>query len=48
VITSTLLTLVVVPVLWSYLVRERRPVEVAARGPGGAGSPAFVQAPRDD
>ena len=25
VITSTLLTLVVVPVIWSYLVRERRP-----------------------
>ncbi|HUP06974.1 MAG TPA: efflux RND transporter permease subunit, partial [Caldimonas sp.] len=28
VITSTLLTLVVVPVLYSYLVRERRPATV--------------------
>ena len=39
VITSTLLTLVVVPVLYSYLVRERKPKlapEVAAAaGPGG-------------
>ena len=26
VITSTLLTLVVVPVLWSYLVRDKKPV----------------------
>ena len=35
VITSTLLTLVVVPVLYSYLVRERKPVPapVALGGP---------------
>jgi hypothetical protein len=39
VITSTLLTLVVVPVLYSYLVRERRPVPA---GPPAhdAGEPA--------
>ena len=30
VITSTLLTLVVVPVLWSYLVREREPAPASA------------------
>ena len=30
VITSTLLTLVVVPVIWSYLVRDRKPVPQAA------------------
>jgi multidrug efflux pump subunit AcrB len=39
VITSTLLTLVVVPVLWSYLVRERKAVPAAA----GASSAAFAQ-----
>lgn len=32
VITSTLLTLVVVPVLYSYLVRDRKPVPVAGEG----------------
>ncbi|MBE2244076.1 MAG: efflux RND transporter permease subunit [Burkholderiaceae bacterium] len=42
VITSTLLTLVVVPVLWSYLVRERKSV------PAAAGSEAAHRAPPDD
>ena len=32
VITSTLLTLIVVPVLYSYLVRERKPKVVVAGG----------------
>ena len=39
VITSTLLTLVVVPVIWSYLVRDRKPVPQATHaliGMGGA------------
>ncbi|HRI17037.1 MAG TPA: efflux RND transporter permease subunit [Burkholderiaceae bacterium] len=36
VITSTLLTLIVVPVLWSYLVRERKTV------PASAASPSYV------
>ncbi|MDR7334388.1 efflux RND transporter permease subunit [Roseateles asaccharophilus] len=35
VITSTLLTLVVVPVLYSYLVREKKPVVKAAEEQGG-------------
>ena len=35
VITSTLLTLVVVPVLYSYLVRERKPKAKAANLPSG-------------
>jgi len=41
VITSTLLTLVVVPVLWSYLVREKRPhrVHSPAGVHGDAGQP---------
>jgi hypothetical protein len=44
VITSTLLTLVVVPVLYSYLVRDRKPREAAEPAPapplasGGAGT----------
>ena len=44
-LTSTLLTLVVVPVLYSYLVREKR----AAPKPlvGGAGMPATMPADRD-
>jgi len=42
VITSTLLTLVVVPVIWSYLVREKKPVTAA----GGA-SPTFMPAAKD-
>ena len=44
VITSTLLTLVVVPVLWSYLVGTRRPAPSAAAG-GATG--AFMPASRD-
>ena len=32
VITSTLLTLVVVPVLYSYLTREKKPATAAAPG----------------
>ena len=44
VITSTLLTLVVVPVLWSYLVGTRRPAPSAAAG-GTTG--AFMPASRD-
>jgi multidrug efflux pump subunit AcrB len=36
VITSTLLTLVVVPVLYSYLVREHVPAGAVAAGGGGA------------
>ena len=44
-LTSTLLTLVVVPVLYSYLVREKR---VAAKPlAGGAGMPATMPADRD-
>ena len=35
VITSTLLTLVVVPVLYSYLVRERKAVPEGAASAGG-------------
>jgi len=44
VITSTLLTLVVVPVLYSYLVREKKPKPVPERG--GA-IPAGVAADRE-
>ena len=44
VITSTILTLVVVPVLYSYLVRERRPKAVAQ---GGGAIPAATPADRD-
>ncbi|MDP3083831.1 MAG: efflux RND transporter permease subunit, partial [Rubrivivax sp.] len=39
IITSTLLTLVVVPVLYSYLVRDRKPDAVAAPARGGAPMP---------
>ena len=48
VITSTLLTLVVVPVLYSYLVRERRrkPTAHAQAGVGGA-IPAAMPSDRD-
>lgn len=41
VITSTLLTLIVVPVLYSYLVRERKP----ATGSVGSGAPEAVALP---
>ncbi|MFN0185225.1 MAG: efflux RND transporter permease subunit [Aquabacterium sp.] len=53
VITSTLLTLIVVPVLYSYLVRTRKPKPAAAADrdapstPGGAAMPAHVPADRD-
>jgi Cu/Ag efflux pump CusA len=46
VITSTLLTLVVVPVLYSYLVRGRKAVAEAA-APGGGAMPAGMPASRD-
>jgi Cu/Ag efflux pump CusA len=36
VITSTLLTLVVVPVLYSYLVRDKKPVAKVVEQGGGA------------
>jgi len=51
VITSTLLTLVVVPVLYSYLVRDRKPREAADPTPaaplasGGTGT--FMPAAKD-
>jgi multidrug efflux pump subunit AcrB len=44
VLTSTLLTLVVVPVLYSYLVRERRK---PAALPAGGAAPSFMPADRD-
>jgi len=50
VITSTLLTLVVVPVLYSYLVRARKPVPtLQPRGvqPGGAPGPLPMPADRE-
>ena len=50
VITSTLLTLVVVPVLYSYLVRDRKPKRfiVAERSTGpSAGGGAFMPAAKD-
>ena len=46
VITSTLLTLVVVPVLYSYLVRARKP-KPAAQPQGGGAIPASMPADRD-
>ncbi len=42
VITSTLLTLIVVPVLYSYLVREKKPVAAAALPGLGGGSGSSV------
>ncbi|MES2958452.1 MAG: efflux RND transporter permease subunit [Pseudomonadota bacterium] len=48
VITSTILTLVVVPVLYSYLVRDRKPRRVTApSGPAGGLIPAAMPADRD-
>ena len=51
ILTSTLLTLVVVPVIYSYLVRDRRPAaapEMAdPAAAGGAGLPAMVVADKD-
>ena len=46
VITSTILTLVVVPVLYSYLVRERKK-RPAAQPAGGGAIPASMPANRD-
>jgi hydrophobe/amphiphile efflux-1 (HAE1) family protein len=42
VITSTLLTLVVVPVIWSYLVREKKAVAA-----GGGATPGFMPASKE-
>ncbi len=54
VITSTLLTLVVVPVLYSYLARERKPkpaarpaADLVAPGAGSGGWPLHNPADRD-
>ena len=49
VITSTLLTLVVVPVLYSYLVRDRRPAAMAAEASPSSGGamPAGMPASKD-
>ena len=50
VITSTLLTLVVVPVLYSYLARARRPAkadEPGARPASGGAMPAHMPASKD-
>ncbi|MBL8276950.1 MAG: efflux RND transporter permease subunit [Pelomonas sp.] len=49
VITSTLLTLVVVPVIYSLLVRDRRGAALPASGPveGGAALPPLAAADRD-
>jgi multidrug efflux pump subunit AcrB len=51
VITSTLLTLVVVPVLYSYLVRDKKPVAKKAEQGGGAlplhGMPGAMPADKD-
>ncbi len=46
-ITSTLLTLVVVPVLYSYLVRERKPGTQAQQGLHEAGGAAPLAMPAD-
>jgi Cu/Ag efflux pump CusA len=50
VITSTLLTLVVVPVIYSYLVRDRRPAPASAPAAvpeGGGVLPPLAAADRD-
>lgn len=47
VLTSTLLTLVVVPVLYSYLVRERRTVAEPQPLPAGGAGPTFMPAAKD-
>jgi Cu/Ag efflux pump CusA len=52
IITSTLLTLVVVPVLYSYLVRVKKPVPDVAHAPapvlpGNAAGPLPMPADRD-
>ena len=48
VITSTILTLVVVPVLYSYLVRDRKPKPAAQKSVAGGGAiPVAMPADRD-
>jgi multidrug efflux pump subunit AcrB len=48
VITSTLLTLVVVPVLYSYLTRVRRPAKTEEPRPASGGAmPAHMPASKD-
>ena len=47
VITSTLLTLVVVPVLYSYLVRDRKKAVEPKPAAGGAAAVGFMPADRD-
>jgi hypothetical protein len=51
VITSTLLTLVVVPVLYSYLVRDKRPAAASAaaapRASSGGTMPSHMPASPD-
>ena len=46
-ITSTLLTLVVVPVLYSYLVREKKPAPAPAPAPDGGGPVLGAAMPAD-
>ena len=47
--TSTLLTLVVVPVLYSYLVRDRKKAPLPGTRPlsGGAAMPSHMPASKD-
>jgi multidrug efflux pump subunit AcrB len=47
VITSTLLTLIVVPVLYSYLVRSKKPKLAASTELGGTAMPSGMPADRD-
>jgi len=47
VITSTILTLVVVPVLYSYLVRDRKPRSALSADSAGGAIPAAMPADRD-
>jgi multidrug efflux pump subunit AcrB len=46
-LTSTLLTLVVVPVIYSYVVRDRKPAASAHPAVGGAALPDGMPADRD-
>ena len=47
IITSTLLTLVVVPVLYSYLARERKAKQVVEGAVGSAAAGAHMPASKD-
>jgi len=47
VITSTLLTLVVVPVLYSYLVRDRLPTPASKSDALGGARPVHMPASKD-